>query len=483
MGGAGRAVADDPELYQQVDSVSGRVFSKATMIDRPTAGRHRLLTGLALIAVVGLGSSPVLACRCPQLSLDLYYERAELVLVGRVSSVRPARTPEGVDYLAVEVAPVFNQRRPFKGALDGRTLATSTSSASCGVEVEVGETYLIFASSSEGEDGPAWFDSCSGSRLYAGGPRASEVAPFTGLEVQRIVPRLFELAGAAAEPPRDHRAVLERFHTSPACWGEPRIFHEGRPAEPLRRRVELSWRRASAPTEEPTLSPNGAYRLWVRQADTSREGPWDAEVVVDVERPELLHMRLADVSVYDVSARWVNEKLIFVRVPWGRVAFSDLIADVEHGVLVHEEAARDGRIAFQQYQGECAGQCPCLAVPGSRTELDRPPISRPASGEPEVSELLLGRLTYLNDEWNGRVFSEAGGRTFTLSEIKGVRARGEYPVNLLELRSTDSGAWLRVEILGGDPCADTPTAPVHKGWIPAYSERGLLVAGYHPGGC
>jgi hypothetical protein len=31
------------------------------------------------------------------------------------------------------------------------------------------------------------------------------------------------------------------------------------------------------------------------------------------------------------SANWINEKLLFVQVWWGRIASSDIILDVNHG--------------------------------------------------------------------------------------------------------------------------------------------------------
>ena len=51
---------------------------------------------------------------------------------------------------------------------------------------------------------------------------------------------------------------------------------------------------------------------------------------------------------FPVEARWINEKLLFVRVYWGRIIGSDYIFDVEHGAFVHKEMVHDGTPLFQQ---------------------------------------------------------------------------------------------------------------------------------------
>ncbi len=435
---------------------------------------------LSVLFLGALATSPAAACRCPELTFDTYYQRAEVVLIGHATRVSEVFGANGEALVEVELRPLFRQGRVFKGELVGRDLLTSDSSASCGVPVQVGENYLVFASSSGG-DGPLYFDSCSGSRLYAGGARGDESPAFTGLDNRRIVPRLFELLEDAVgvAPVGD-----TPFHTSPACWEEARFFHEGRPAEEYRRRVAVTWRSVSMPESEAQLSPNGAYRLWKRAPDTSQPGPWTAEVIVDVERDRSLVLGLEDVAGYEVVAEWVNEKLLYVRVPWGRVAFSDLILDVEHGVLVHEEAVRYGQIAFQQYQGECAGQCPCLAVPGSRGDLPRAPNSSPATGAAAVDLSGWPRsLAFLNGAWDGRVFSEAAGTVFTRSEVRNRPGREEYAVEILEVRETAAGTWLHLEIYSNSPCSDPTPSVVHAGWVPAYTTDGRLVAGVYPGGC
>lgn len=458
------------------------------MSQDPRGLSWRRLAALAGLLLGLAWAPPAAACRCAQVPLERYFEAAEIVLVGEAVRVTP-RTLDGVEALEVVAEPRFRGSRPFKGSLAGVTLVTPASSARCGLPVAPGELYVIFASRVEPVDDVAWFDSCGGSRLYAGGARADEMAAFVGLPRNLVVPRLFELSGAApaAADPAD---VASPFHTSPACWEEPRVFHAGRPEEELRKRVEVLRRPAPPPQAsegggpEALVSPNGAYRAWVRPPDTTRPGPWEAAVLVDVERDALLWVVLHD-PAWAPEVRWINEKLLFFRVHWGRIVASDLILDAERGALVYEEAAHDGALAFQQFRGECAGQCPCAAVPGSRTEAGEPPPSRPAPGEPGAETLpgLVRSLAHLDADWDGRVYSEPGGRVSTLSRLAAERERPEHPVEIIEVRATPTGPWLHVRLYAGNPCTDPSTPAAHAGWVPAYSTEGALVAGTYPGGC
>jgi hypothetical protein len=440
---------------------------------------------LASWALAALAAAPTAACRCPQLTLERYFERAGVVLVGEVTAVR-REAIDGVEVLAVEVEPRF-RTEGFKGEVGEIELVTPESSARCGIAVEAGEIYLIFASRLEPDGTVAWFDSCGGSRLYAGGPRAAEIEPFSGLPRHRIVPRLFELSGAA---PAADAEVGSPFQTSPACWSAPRTFHTGAPQTELRQRVNVSFRRLPeastgvAAAAEPVVSPNGAYRAWVRAPHEETPGVRRAAVVVDVEREDLLWVALSD-AAWAPEIRWINEKLLFLRVAWGRVVASDLILDVEAGALIYEELALDGSEAFRQFAEQCAGQCPCAAEPGSLSEAASAPISRPAQGEPGIETLrgLVRSLTYLDADWDGRIYSRPGGTVSTLSALPGARRRAEHPVEVTEVRETAGGPWLEVRLYAGNPCDDPHTPVAHAGWIPAYSASGALVASTYPGGC
>jgi hypothetical protein len=142
--------------------------------------------------------------------------------------------------------------------------------------------------------------------------------------------------------------ALMQFHTTPDKWRAPRLFHEpleavdSHLAPPLVQRVRVERVPADAAPESRVVSPNKAY--WFRAACPA----------IDIfnERAYLVRVSLAEAECgLQVHARWINEKLLFVRVWWGRALGSDLIIDVEREKVLYHEAVNDGNLPFQQWKG------------------------------------------------------------------------------------------------------------------------------------
>ncbi|MEN3974702.1 hypothetical protein [Emcibacter sp. SYSU 3D8] len=373
-------------------------------------------------------------------------------------------------------------------------------------------------------------------------------------------------------------AAGNSYHTSPACWDAPRIHHAGAPSGDLAARVRLKVGEVAPASGAPTLSPNGAYRFWAHQPDTARPGPWNAVLVADTERPGRVSLFLRDVA-QPIAPRWINEKLIFLRVAWGRTVFSDLLLDVEQAKVIYHEEARDGAIAFEQFRQGCGAECPCAAsgdaaplpsaAPGKnavlglillpgifgppetggvvaaeqpvplpvyavprddapaitvlRTPEDveyreytyegaaavvyeaRPPwyrigvraalpgslkhgwIKVDAAGDfMPVDDLLTRSMTFLNREWDGRLWSEpeAGARPATSTLRQGAAAEDdEFIVDVQETRRVGDGLWLRVQTFDQSPCEGGTPKVVDTGWVPAYSANGKLTAWFYSRGC
>ncbi len=114
--------------------------------------------GFVSLLLAILAPSQSLACSCLQASLEEQFALADFVILGRVSAASQLnRSMEwsSADRVDVEVTPY----EAFKGNLDSMPpLHTAVSSASCGVEMTVGHTYLLFFM----EDGRIGL--CSGSR-------------------------------------------------------------------------------------------------------------------------------------------------------------------------------------------------------------------------------------------------------------------------------------------------------------------------------
>lgn len=430
--------------------------------------------------VVPGSSNPAAFCRCAQRSLAQYFNDAGIVVIGRVTLLsRVPETATRAERIEIRVAPQFRPG-PFKGSLEGITLATSTSSAGCGVPVAVNRVYVLFATRDPADSTLAWFDTCSGSREYPARP-GDPFTSFVDVADNRVVTTLFELAdapvvAASQQSPTD-------FHISPACWTSPRIAHQGSPPADLRDRVRLTRLTGPLPGPGGVMSPNGAYRAWVPSPDDRTTGGAAPYTLIDNGTLHLVRLDLEG-AIAPPALQWVNEKLLFVRAAWGRVQFTDLLLDVEQARLVYEEAARYAEDAFHQYHGACLGQCPCQPVPGSADSLETPPRHEPLPGEYDgLARLQAGNLAFLDLDWDGRMFTEAGGTRFVVSRLKGAMGREEYPMTVREVRKVGNAHWIEVLLYAENPCVRPDAEPVHRGWVPAFSRAGRLVAGTWPGGC
>lgn len=99
----------------------------------------------------------------------------------------------------------------------------------------------------------------------------------------------------------------------------------------------LTW----TPQGEAVLSPHGTGRLVVDSADMTRDGPWNTTVYIATKSPNPsgLKLQFIDHGNGGVRANWLNDKLVFLQVWWGRVRSDDLIVDVQRGTWVYAEAA------------------------------------------------------------------------------------------------------------------------------------------------
>ena len=127
-------------------SLTLRPPSRTSLTDPRTLLVGRITLTLLLVASVWLADlRPAAACSCIEISVAEALDFSDVVFTGEALSV--GLDPD--DDRAVRA--VFAVSRHFKGAdVSEITLLTSTSSASCGYEFAVGESYLIFASDDDG---------------------------------------------------------------------------------------------------------------------------------------------------------------------------------------------------------------------------------------------------------------------------------------------------------------------------------------------
>jgi hypothetical protein len=108
---------------------------------------------------------------------------------------------------------------------------------------------------------------------------------------------------------------------------------------------------------------NGAY-WFATNPDSAPERPSEKSVRFHVDTPDV-RVRVfnerdqqIDIVLKDhdpsslITASWVTEKLLFIRVWWGRVLGTDMVFDVERESFVYREMVNDGDIPFRQWQGQ-----------------------------------------------------------------------------------------------------------------------------------
>ena len=96
---------------------------------------------------------------------------------------------------------------------------------------------------------------------------------------------------------------------------------------------------------EKVFSPQHARWLSRILPDTLKPGPWTTRIFMGAgESGPDVELRFVDEENGGVDARWLNEKLIFGEVWWGRIYATDFIFDVEQRKFIYREMAHFGEL-------------------------------------------------------------------------------------------------------------------------------------------
>ncbi len=136
-------------------------------------------------------------------------------------------------------------------------------------------------------------------------------------------------------------AVAQNFHTEPSCWDKPRIYHTGSPSVDLGRKIERTLNVTRTPRDDALVSLNGGYKTWVEIPNRPVGNVADQILYLYSEQERVTRFYIEQAQLI-VTPQWINEKLVFARVVWGREAYTDIVVDVESGDVVYEEEARGG---------------------------------------------------------------------------------------------------------------------------------------------
>jgi hypothetical protein len=82
-----------------------------------------------------------------------------------------------------------------------------------------------------------------------------------------------------------------------------------------------------------------------------KPGPYKLQVDIYNERDYLVTLDVRDIYAnFKPRVEWINEKLLYVRLWWGRVLGVDFIFDVEKEQVICKDNINDGGIPFLQWQ-------------------------------------------------------------------------------------------------------------------------------------
>jgi len=139
----------------------------------------------------------------------------------------------------------------------------------------------------------------------------------------------------------------------PDCWKEERFIHTSDFTDLWQ--ANTAFKKLPVGKLKPGIhSPNEGYYFVVE------DGRPNGAVTIFAEKPYV--MRIEFLELFGLAdVKWINEKLLFMRPWWGRIAATDLIYDVEAEKVIHSEGVMDAYLAFLQYRESCPlTGCECI---------------------------------------------------------------------------------------------------------------------------
>jgi hypothetical protein len=120
----------------------------------------------------------------------------------------------------------------------------------------------------------------------------------------------------------------------PVCARHDYVY-EGPPGEWSAARISLAPATFDAIPEDALRSPGAGYALWTENPDMMVAEPVRSASVM-AAGPDGRGPRLDLTEVHwGVDPVWLNEKLIYLRVVWGRIFYTDLILNAETAETVY----------------------------------------------------------------------------------------------------------------------------------------------------
>ena len=158
-----------------------------------------------------------------------------------------------------------------------------------------------------------------------------------------FVRKLCLVPGALSAPTPWRRP---QWHTPPDRWSRPREIY-GALDPRYEERFRLQRERPVPQLVSQNYSANGGYWFSVREPRRAGE-PRISEITIYSERDYVLTLTVKDAK--SLKANWVNDKVIYAEIWWGRALGTYALIDVETESIIQAEMIQSGTNAYQQWQ-------------------------------------------------------------------------------------------------------------------------------------
>lgn len=96
---------------------------------------------------------------------------------------------------------------------------------------------------------------------------------------------------------------------------------------------------------EKQFSPQRTFWLYAAQPNYQKDGPWTTIVLIkSADGNTMRKLTFVDHGTGGVTVQWLNERLLFARVWWGRILSTDFILDVQNREFLYQQNAYYGQL-------------------------------------------------------------------------------------------------------------------------------------------